>query len=121
MTGYALAKKLWVTMDVRKLDLIEEASLSMPASPNALGSSNWAFDSVILPDNAKWRQTKELIRMLIQNHTNRSNALSEKESGVPAPLQDLVEGKGQGLVILFYGMVYLGSPLSKKVHSLTPV
>lgn len=93
-------------MEVDNLQPINKLSVANSGTSNLLDSSDWAFDKVILPDDDEWIETKDLIRTLIRDHTN---VVSRKEPGIPAPLHDLVEGKGKGLVILLYGNHLLAS------------
>lgn len=86
--GYVLAKKMWVKMDVENVKIITDKT------------NTRAFDSLVLPQVGEWKDVKELIRSLVQYHTS---SFKEKGEGVPGQLQDLIEGKGQGLIILLHG------------------
>ncbi|KAF2680446.1 hypothetical protein K458DRAFT_373277 [Lentithecium fluviatile CBS 122367] len=102
VAGYALTKKLWVYMEVNNL-------MPAEASPECQFTAfEKPFDRVILPNDDDWKETKNLIRTLITNHTPAS---PRKEHGIPAPLRDVIEGKGQGLVILLYGETGVGKTL----------
>jgi hypothetical protein len=59
-----------------------------------------AFNQLRLPDDTDGKM-KTLIQSLVQYHISAS---MDKRTGVPGQLKDLVEGKGQGLVILLHGM-----------------
>jgi hypothetical protein len=85
--GYALEKKSWVQMLVDKVKVIKETK------------DETAFSRLLLPDDADGRM-KILIQSLVQYHASAS---MDKRTGVPGQLKDLVEGKGQGLVILLHG------------------
>ena len=51
-----------------------------------------AFNSLVLPE-----ARKEMVRSLIERHTNGSNGLDDESGKV---FDDIIQGKGQGLVIL---------------------
>lgn len=59
-----------------------------------------AFNQLRLPDDPDGKM-KTLIHSLVQYHASAS---MDKRTGVPGQLKDLVEGKGQGLVILLHGV-----------------
>jgi hypothetical protein len=95
--GYALAKKRWVYLDVESIaDMLE---------PEEKDSMSEAFNRMILPKTQYWEETKRLIELLVKSHASgTANATTAPiKRHVPSPLQDLVKGKGQGLVILLYG------------------
>jgi hypothetical protein len=85
--GYALEKKSWVQMLVDRVKVIKETK------------DETAFSRLLLPDDPKG-EVKTLIQSLVQYHASAS---MDKRTGVPGQLRDLVEGKGQGLVILLHG------------------
>jgi hypothetical protein len=86
--GYALDKKSWVQMLVDKVEVIKEKK------------DETAFSQLRLPDDPDGKM-KTLIHSLVQYHASAS---MDKRTGVPGQLKDLVEGKGQGLVILLHGV-----------------
>lgn len=88
VAGYALHTKMWVRLHVDSLKLI----------PHQQDKTAW--DKLVLPEDDEHKDIKELIRQLVQYHAWKD---SNKKIGVPEPLKDLVEGKGQGLVILLHG------------------
>jgi len=57
---------------------------------------------LVLPDTGEWKDAKDVIRSLVQYHTTKELPTG---TGVPGKLEDLVKGKGQGLVILLHGKV----------------
>jgi hypothetical protein len=89
--GYALATKKWAHLLVNSVKRIQRRN------------GEDAFKSLVLPQKG----AKDLILRLVQNH---SGVGTEKPLGVPAKLEDLIEGKGGGLVLLLYGKN--SSPLS---------
>lgn len=58
-----------------------------------------AFNRLTLPGDSDGSK-KRLVQLLVQHHASAS---MYKRIGVPGKLKDLVEGKGQGLVILLHG------------------
>jgi len=84
--GYALEKKCWAELLVDNVQIISEEE---KINKNA-------FEKLVFSN----KDVKGLIRALVQNH---AQVPSEKKEGVPGHLQDLVPGKGQGLVILLHG------------------
>lgn len=90
--GYALDKKSWVELLVDKVQVINEHEKR----------NEYAFDNLVLSAYDEKRNLKGLIRSLVQNHARGG---TEKPEGVPGHLEDLIPGKGQGLVILLYGGV----------------
>jgi len=86
--GYALDKKLWVQMPVNNVTEIEA------------GPDEQAFDNLVLNDDNEQDNTKFLIRSLVKYHLSTR---SQKSKGMIGGLQDFIEGKGKGLVILLHG------------------
>jgi len=86
--GYALDKKIWVHMDVDNVKEIEA------------GPDEKAFDNLVLGDDNEEDNTKFLIKSLVKNHLN---AKPRAAKGRIEGLEDFVEGKGKGLVILLHG------------------
>lgn len=82
--GYALATKRWAHLLVNDVKRLEK------------GNEEDAFNSLIMPQKG----AKELVLRLVQNHSDMG---TEKLPNVPAKLEDLIEGKGGGLVLLLYG------------------
>jgi hypothetical protein len=82
--GYALEKKTWAELLVDKVHIISE---------DEKRNMN-AFEKLIFSHENEEKDVKGLIR--VQNHVGR---YLERE-GVPGHLEDLIPGKGQGLVIL---------------------
>ncbi|KAH7364931.1 P-loop containing nucleoside triphosphate hydrolase protein [Rhexocercosporidium sp. MPI-PUGE-AT-0058] len=99
--GYALASKMWVHMDVCNVKNIRKLK------------SEDAFNNKLIIPGAGGDKTKKLIRSLVEHHT----AQAENIQGVPGKLQDFVEGKGQGLVILLYGVPGVGKTLTAEAIS----
>jgi hypothetical protein len=90
--GYALGKKMWVQLDVNKVQIIVKKR------------DETAFNKLVLPPKPEWKDVKEILSFLVLYH---ANANTKKVDGVPGQLKDLVEGKGQGLVILLHGRFHL--------------
>lgn len=89
--GYVLHKKKWVEMDV----------LSLHEIPGEKRRNKDAFSRLVLPSiGNEWKNAQEIIQSLVENH---SVGNLEPGNGIPCKLTDLVEGKGQGLVILLHG------------------
>jgi hypothetical protein len=87
--GYALLKKMFVEMDVNKLHEI----------PAEQRRNEEAFSKLVLPTGAEWKDVKNVIQWLIEYHTRDPPPGTD----IPGRLKDLVDGKGQGLVILLHG------------------
>lgn len=86
--GYELDRKIWVLMLVDNIKTISQHS------------DESAFDDLVLPDDLETDNTKFLIKSLVKHHmTARSSQSSARIGG----LEDFVEGKGRGLVILLHG------------------
>jgi hypothetical protein len=90
LRGYALDKKKWVELLVDKVRIISEDE------KRDVG----AFNNIVFPREDEEKGIKKLIQSLVQNH---STGTLEKKPGVPGHLEDLIPGKGKGLVILLYG------------------
>jgi hypothetical protein len=86
--GYALEKKVWVEMPVDNVTEIEA------------GPDERAFDNLVLSDDDEEDNTKFLIKSLVKHH---SSSRSQSAKGQIGGLEDFVEGKGKGLVILLHG------------------
>jgi hypothetical protein len=86
--GFALDKKLWVQMDVRNITHVET------------GLDESAFDNLVLSDDQESDNTKFLIKSLVQYHLA---ANARTPGGRIGGLEDFVDGKGKGLVILLHG------------------
>lgn len=95
--GYALNQKMWAYLDVSLEYLHEIDDPDVSRSNSALPPT--AFDRIVLPKTEEWKTTREVIKTLVKAH---GKAIKEKIS-VPEPFEDLIEGKGQGLVILLWG------------------
>lgn len=85
--GYHLESRTWLELDVEKLITIPQ-----PVSDSA-------FKKLQLHKNLK-----ELIRNLVQSHTSGT--------GKTPLMEDIVQGKGQGLVILLHGPPGVGKTLT---------
>ncbi|PVH93368.1 P-loop containing nucleoside triphosphate hydrolase protein [Periconia macrospinosa] len=93
--GYHLESRTWLELDVEKLQ-----NISQPVSDSA-------FKKLQLH-----RALKELIKKLVQSHTSGT--------GKKPLMEDIVKGKGQGLVILLHGPPGVGKTLTaESVASLT--
>ncbi|CAI6341094.1 unnamed protein product [Periconia digitata] len=93
--GYHLESRTWLELDVEKLQ-----NISQPVS-------DLAFRKLQLH-----KTLKELIRKLVQSHTSGT--------GKKPLMEDIVKGKGQGLVILLHGPPGVGKTLTaESVASLT--
>jgi hypothetical protein len=97
--GYALEKKKWVELLVNKVQVIREEEKRNVT----------AFNKVVFSQEDEEKDVKGLLRNLVQNHVRED---LEKEEGVPGHLEDLIPGKGQGLVILLYGQFIFPSSRS---------
>lgn len=86
--GYALEKKLWVQLCVDNVKQIES------------GPDERAFDNLVLNDDAEQDNTKFLIQSLVKYHLSTK---SQPGRGRIGGLEDFIEGKGKGLVILLHG------------------
>jgi hypothetical protein len=95
--GYALEKKKWVDLLVDKVQVISEDEKR----------NSDAFEKLVFSQEDEEKDVKGLIRSLVQNHVESN---MERKEGVPGHLEDLIPGKGQGLVILLYGQFNLLSP-----------
>jgi hypothetical protein len=98
--GYSLEKKTWVELLVNKVHIISEEEKRNVT----------AFNKVVFSQEDEEKDVKGLIRRLVQNHERKN---LEKEEGVPGHLEDLIPGKGRGLVILLYGQFTLPSAHSE--------
>jgi SpoVK/Ycf46/Vps4 family AAA+-type ATPase len=85
--GYHLESRTWLELDVEKLSII-----SQPVSDSA-------FKKLQLR-----KELKDLIRKLVQSHTSGT--------GKKPLMEDIVKGKGQGLVILLHGPPGVGKTLT---------
>ena len=97
LRAYALAKKTWVQLDVNSVQTVQE------------GKVENALDHLCLADDEDTHSTKRMIRSLVLAHTLRGE---EKRRETPDQLQDFVEGKGRGLVILLHGTSGVGKTLT---------
>ena len=97
LRAYALAKKTWVVLDINSVQTVQEGKLE-----NAL-------DHLCLADDEDSDSTKRMIQSLVVAHTLRGEG---KRRETPDQLQDFVEGKGQGLVILLHGTSGVGKTLT---------
>jgi len=88
--GYALLKKKFVEMDV----------LGLQEIPGNKKRNKEAFSRLVLPTGPEWKDAKNIIQRLVEHHNVGG---LEPGNGIPCKLKDLVEGKGQGLVILLHG------------------
>ena len=97
LSAYALSKKIWVRLNVYDVEITGKSQ------------NEAALNHLCLPDDYDNNNNKQLIKSLIDNHgANRKNITSE----APDRLQDLIEGKGQGLVILLHGTSGVGKTLT---------
>ncbi len=87
--GYSLSKKLWVLLDVNKVTSISSAELK----------NHTTLNKVILPSEKDWKDDKTMLLQLISCHGVDEN----EDSGNLEPLNDIVKGKGRGLIILLHG------------------
>ncbi|EWC48972.1 hypothetical protein DRE_00277 [Drechslerella stenobrocha 248] len=94
--GFSFNDKLWGQYSVNKLDMVKW--------------DNNAFDCLVLPKNQK-----TLIRALIESHTKGSGIAKEGE----VDFDDIIQGKGQGLVMLLHGKPGLGKTLTAESISET--
>ena len=85
-----MLKKMFVEMDVLNLQDI----------PENKKRNNEAFSRLVLPTGSEWKDAKNIIQWLIEHHNVGD---LKPGNGIPCKLKDLVEGKGQGLVILLHG------------------
>jgi hypothetical protein len=85
--GYHLDSRTWLELDVEKLQII-----SQPVSDSA-------FTKLQLQ-----KALKILIRQLVQSHSSGT--------GKKPLMEDIVKGKGQGLVILLHGPPGVGKTLT---------
>jgi hypothetical protein len=88
--GYALFRKIWVLLEVSKIHSIDERELK----------NQTTLQRMVVPHQEGWLQARDILSALISCHGTKTNG---DLPGVPAPLKDIVEGKGQGLVILLHG------------------
>ena len=86
--GLVLDKKMWVQMDVSNITHLET------------GLDENAFDNLVLSDDQESDNTKFLIKSLVKHHLA---ANARTPGGQIGGLEDFVEGKGKGLVILLHG------------------
>ena len=82
MPGFSLAKKQWCYFNV---DCIEDVELN-----------SRAFDRLLLADGQK-----EMIRSLVQVHTSEMS-----------DFDDVIKGKGKGMVFLLHGVPGVGKTLT---------
>lgn len=90
--GYSLDKKIWIQMLLKNMDTVSQSS------------DRNAFEDLVLPDDSLPENTKFLIESLVSHHIT---AKARKSRGQTGGLEDFVEGKGQGLVILLHGKYVL--------------
>ena len=83
--GFAFSEKLWLEFSVSGVHAIEWNS--------------GAFDSLVLPDSQK-----SIIKALVQSHT--SEAQQKKN------IDDVIQGKGKGLVAVLHGTPGVGKTLT---------
>ncbi|KAK5996712.1 hypothetical protein PT974_02052 [Cladobotryum mycophilum] len=102
MGGYALKNKLWVNFYVEDVE---------PMVWNDTAYSHLVYDD----------QQKDLVLSFVQNHNckrNASQALTPSSGSTaagdaaPAPMEDVIVGKGQGLIILLSGPPGTGKTLT---------
>lgn len=104
--AYALYKKRWVLVNVNRVCDIPEGELQNRTS----------LDKVIVPPGFEWRGgngwtgVKDLLLKLVKNHGIKASQ-HPHALGTPGPLQDIVGGKGQGLIILLHGASGVGKTL----------
>lgn len=87
--GFDLFKKIWVHMAVKNVHDIRQEDLN----------SQKTLKKVVLPDTENWRRVKSILTNLIGCH----GVDMRKIDGVPSRVRDVIEGKGDGLVILLHG------------------
>jgi SpoVK/Ycf46/Vps4 family AAA+-type ATPase len=97
--GYALFRKIWVLLEVSKIHSIDERELK----------NQTTLQRMVVPHQEGWLQARDILSALISCHGTKTNG---DLPGVPAPLKDIVEGKGQGLVILLHGASGTGKTLT---------
>ena len=95
--GYLLNRKCWARLLTNNVQLKSE------------GISTTALSNLCLPDDGDAINTKSLIYALVHNHGKNE---AKKSPDSPDLLQDFVEGKGQGLVILLHGTSGVGKTLT---------
>ncbi|KAK6358935.1 hypothetical protein TWF696_000109 [Orbilia brochopaga] len=94
--GFSFSDKSWGQFSVEKMEDIQ-----------------WhenAFDRLVLPQNQK-----TLIRALIESHTSGAHASDEEHPD----FDDIIQGKGKGLVMLLHGKPGLGKTLTAESISET--
>lgn len=98
--AYALYKKRWALVNVNKVLDIPEGELQNRTS----------LDKVVVPPGFEWRGgngwtgVKDLFLKLVKNHGIKASQ-HPRALGTPGPLQDIVGGKGRGLIILLHGKI----------------
>src|SRR4051812_40007620 len=80
--GYSLTDKRWCVFDIDRLTDIQRASTS--------------FENLLLPE-----EQKKTLLSLVTAHTNED-----------LPFQDLVDGKGKGIILLLHGVPGVGKTLT---------
>jgi hypothetical protein len=86
--GYVMAHKMWAQLQVDKVE---------PAKP---AGEKDAFENKVELDH----KIKDLLKGLVGSH---ESGKGKDKSGKKQGIEDVVEGKGKGLVILLHGMVSL--------------
>jgi hypothetical protein len=86
--GFAIDKKVWAQMEVKNVSHVET------------GADENAFDNLVLSDDHEPDNTKFLIKSLIKYHLT---ANARTPGGRIGGLDDFIDGKGKGLVILLHG------------------
>ena len=97
LRAYALAKKTWVRIDVTSVQKVQE------------GKVEDALNHLCLADDEDSHSTKRMVQSLVLAHTLRGQ---DERREIPGQLQDFVEGKGRGLVILLHGTSGVGKTLT---------
>ncbi len=90
--GYILLEKRWAQLQVSRLGPIREED------------PKTAWNSRLKLKNEK--DTKDLLFDLVTSHRFSTTAKDEDERG-GLEVDDIIPGKGKGLVILFYGMALI--------------
>ena len=109
LLGYALNQKVWGQFLVNRLARV--ASTTNPDTDNT--------------DDAFWKElqleqeSKELLMAFIKHHNVQEKRNSDNAAGIDDQTFDIIEGKGQGLVILLHGPPGVGKTLTAETIAST--
>ena len=92
--GFALNGKLWGQFLITEIEELDTKD------------ADYTFDEALIFPEGKDDRNKSIVKDLIMNHGNRSLK----------PITDSIDGKGQGLVLLFHGMFLSVIILACSIH-----